>query len=230
MGRTKKQKIIKKVQRKTKTAVKKEKSNNIFSIIFVASTAVIFVSSLGLLVWSKMRSVTVPVAWSEVVNAPQQQKEEEFIKFYGPNGFAFNYPQWSEIKEADLPKESFPANVKLLLMETNNESAQLIAVELSADAKKDLKTIITDDIKEESLKVSNLQILKQDISETVANMELTYGVDGFTVHMLAKDFLVKTATGNKVYSLAAQVVDSEFSKYKDLAQKILDSAQIIAPQ
>jgi hypothetical protein len=226
MRRPKKQKLSKKIQKLIKN-IRGKVFDDFYSLLLLAVIIIFFAASYYLLIWLRTQDELILTMQSGTINT-LETKQDNLIKFYGPDGFAFEYPKWSEIKAKDLPKDSFPPNVKLLLMETNNESMQLMAIETTADAKKDLKTIIADDIKEESTKVSNLQIFKQDVGDTVANMELTYAVDGFIVHMLSKDFLVKNKTENKVYSLAVQIVDSEFNQNRDLAQKIIDSAQIIA--
>jgi len=126
----------------------------------------------------------------------------------------------------DLPKESFSPEIKLLLMETDNKFMQFMALETLVDRTKDLKTLINEDLKRESKKIKDLKIIREEINDKEAFLELTYFTDGFMVRMLARDFLIKGEKESKVYSLAVQVADSKFEEYKEISERIINSAKI----
>jgi hypothetical protein len=186
-------------------------------IVFILSTLSIF--------WLRAPNLLIR---PEVTKTPEGPVWGEFLTFQGPDGFTFDYPDWSQVKIEDLPKNSFPEEIKLLLMETDNKFMQFMALETSADLAKDLKTLISEDLKRESEKVRDLKVVRQEIKDNEALLELTYFTDGFMVRMFSRDFLVKGEKENKVYSLAVQLVDSKLGQYENIQKKIINSAKIVA--
>jgi len=184
-------------------------------IVFILSTFSIF--------WFRVSNFLITPEIVKTLPKPRG----DFLVFRGSNGFTFQYPNhWSEIKMEDLPKESFSPEIKLLLMETDNKFMQFMALETLVDRTKDLKTLINEDLKRESKKIKDLKIIREEINDKEAFLELTYFTDGFMVRMLARDFLIKGEKESKVYSLAVQVADSKFEEYKEISERIINSAKI----
>ena len=185
-------------------------------IVFILSTVLIF--------W--LRAPNFLIRPETVKTSLPKPTAGDFLFFKGPDGFTFEHPNWSQIKIEDLPQNSFPGGMKLLLMETDNKFMQFMALENSADKTKSLKTLIDEDIKRESSRVRDLKIVGQEIKDDAASLELTYFTDGFMVRMFSRDFLVRGEKENKVYSVAVQIVDSKSSQYENTWKRIIDSAKI----
>ncbi len=220
--------------KKTRSKKIRETKRGSFKLPLIFLLVIIFFLLLSLdlvaVSWFKLGKLTLRNIQSPTVlnNAGPVFKAigNKLLDFNGPNGFTFKHPNWLEIKAADLPQNGFPPGMKLLLMETDNQFIQFMALESLAEPTKSLAASIKEDLKREATRVKDLKIVKEETTTNNASLELTYFADGFRVRMFARDFLVKTAGGNKIYSLGIQLADSKLVNYQTLITSILDSAKI----